>query len=84
MTDCVLVLNAGSSSFKFAVYRRAARPSWEVATRGQIDGIGVSPRMSARDGAGQVMVTAEPDADTREASTALDHLPSHPKLRASA
>lgn len=43
--DTVLVLNAGSSSLKFAVYRGA-----ELAQtlKGQIEGLGGSPRLSAQ------------------------------------
>jgi acetate kinase len=74
VNDCLLVLNAGSSSLKFAVYRPATRAGWEVAARGQVEGIGTSPRMSARDGAARVMATAAPGMDVRDARAALDHL----------
>jgi acetate kinase len=72
--DYVVVLNAGSSSLKFGVYRRAAGVSWEIAARGQVEGIGLSPRMSARDGAHVVMATPAPGADIRDARTALGHV----------
>jgi acetate kinase len=52
MDDYAIVLNAGSSSLKFSVYRRAAAGAWKVEARGQIDGIGSSPRLTASDGAG--------------------------------
>ncbi len=52
MQGIILVLNAGSSSLKFAVYAAegdALEPRW----RGQLEGIGASPRLAARDAAGQ-------------------------------
>jgi acetate kinase len=52
MDDFALVLNAGSSSLKFSVYRRPGSTAWGLDTRGQIDGIGTSPRFTAADGAG--------------------------------
>jgi acetate kinase len=51
MDDYAIVLNAGSSSLKFCIYGRPAAAAWHVASRGQIDGIGTSPRFVARDGA---------------------------------
>jgi acetate kinase len=51
MDDYALVLNAGSSSLKFSIYRRPeAGAAWTVDLRGQIDGIGTSPRLTAKDG----------------------------------
>ena len=48
MDDFSLVLNAGSSSVKFCVFRRPAREVWRLDARGQIEGIGTSPRLSAK------------------------------------
>jgi len=47
MDDYAIVLNAGSSSLKFAVYRRPSGSAWLVEARGQIDGIGTSPRKTS-------------------------------------
>ena len=52
MDDYAIVLNAGSSSLKFSIYRRPEAARWTVGLRGQIDGIGTSPRLSADDGEG--------------------------------
>jgi acetate kinase len=52
MDDYALVLNAGSSSLKFCVYRRPAAEVWRLEAQGQIEGIGTSPRLSAKDGQG--------------------------------
>ena len=48
----VLVINAGSSSLKFTVYREPTRDGGEVAANGQIEGIGTAPRFSVKDGSG--------------------------------
>jgi acetate kinase len=74
MDECVLVLNAGSSSLKFAVYRWTGGAEPEVAARGQIEGIGGSPRMSAGDGRGHVLETAAVGTEVQDAETALDYL----------
>jgi acetate kinase len=50
MDDHAIVLNAGSSSLKFSIYRRAPEAAWTLDLRGQIDGIGTSPRFTAKDG----------------------------------
>ena len=57
MTGATLVLNAGSSSLKFAVYpeQRDAPP----LLRGKIEGIGNRPRMSARDAKGTSVKQAD-------------------------
>ena len=52
MDDYAVVLNAGSSSLKFCVYRRPEVEAWRLEARGQIEGIGTSPRFSAKDGTG--------------------------------
>jgi acetate kinase len=53
--DAILVVNAGSSSLKFQVF--ALRDGdLERRVRGQIDGIGVRPRLRAADGTGGALV----------------------------
>jgi acetate kinase len=49
MPDCIAVINAGSSSIKFALY---AAHDEALLFRGQIESIGVSPRLKVRDVAG--------------------------------
>jgi acetate kinase len=44
--DCILVLNAGSSSLKFAVFRESER-AFQPVCDGQAEGIGVSPMFNA-------------------------------------
>jgi acetate kinase len=75
MDSYVIVLNAGSSSLKFSIYRPPESGHWQVASRGQIEGIGTSPRFSAKDGAGAKLIDEELDrAAVRDAPTALDAL----------
>ncbi len=58
MTDVILVLNAGSSSLKFAVYPAQA-PGCSAILRGKIAGIGTAPVFSARDASGEQLPPAE-------------------------
>jgi acetate kinase len=75
MNDYALVLNAGSSSLKFCVYGRPQGETWRLEARGQIEGIGTSPRFSAKDGAGGRLNGHGANlSEVRDASTALDCL----------
>jgi acetate kinase len=49
MDDFALVLNAGSSSLKFCVFQRPDGERWRLGARGQIEGIGTSPRLTVKD-----------------------------------
>jgi acetate kinase len=72
--DYGLVLNAGSSSLKFSVYRRSEATPWALEARGNIEGIGSSPRLSARDATG-TRVADEPLAGrVTDGRSALDVL----------
>ncbi len=75
MHDTVLVLNAGSSSLKFGLHvADAADPA--LLARGQVEGIGTAPRLSARDAAGEVLAEFgwEPAADGAGHALALEKL----------
>jgi len=75
MTDYVIVLNAGSSSLKFSLYRRPESKAWEAGARGQIEGIGTSPKFSAKDGSGSPLVDEALDKTVvRDGRGALDAL----------
>jgi len=52
----ILVVNAGSSSLKFSLFRLDAADALQLAVRGQIDGIGTMPRLKAKDVAGKTLV----------------------------
>ncbi|HET9269456.1 MAG TPA: acetate/propionate family kinase [Vicinamibacterales bacterium] len=74
MEDYAVVLNAGSSSLKFCVFQRPEGEAWRLETRGQIEGIGTKPRLSAKDGAGGTVADQSLDATVMNASSALDSL----------
>ena len=57
MADCIGVMNAGSSSIKFAIYRAAE--NFAVMFRGQVEKIGIAPRLSVADGSGNTLVERE-------------------------
>jgi len=52
----ILVINAGSSSLKFSLYRIVASDDLRLAVHGQIEGIGTRPRITAMDGTGAQLV----------------------------
>jgi acetate kinase len=74
MDDYTLVLNAGSSSLKFCVYRRPEAASWGLEARGQIEGIGTAPHLSAKGGGGEKLADKALDASVRDGRSALDQL----------
>ena len=45
MDDYAVVVNAGSSSLKFSVFRQPASAAWHIECRGQVEGLGTAPRM---------------------------------------
>jgi acetate kinase len=71
MIDYGLVLNAGSSSLKFCIYRRSDESAWTLEARGQVDGIGSSPRLAAKDGAGGSLADQALDGGVRDGRAAL-------------
>ena len=64
-TGCIAVLNAGSSSIKFALYESGGDGA--LLFRGQIERIGAGPHLEVRDAAGTVV------AERRWPGGALDH-----------
>jgi acetate kinase len=71
MDDYAVVINAGSSSLKFSVVRRPAGEGWRLETRGQIEGIGTAPRLSATDGAGASIADRRLDGGVQDGRAAL-------------
>ncbi len=63
MRGTILVLNAGSSSVKFSLFGTGATAGLELLSRGQVEGIGTSPRFLARSGSGETLVRREWPAD---------------------
>ena len=79
MSGCIAVINAGSSSVKFALFD--ASSSTDALFRGQVEGIGVSPHLRVRNAAGEVLVEHswnadgfDHDAATREILTTAQRL----------
>jgi acetate kinase len=61
--DTILVINAGSSSLKFAVYGGLDKPDPVPVFDGQIAGIGTKPRLSARGADGAELADRSYDAE---------------------
>jgi acetate kinase len=76
MDDYALVLNAGSSSLKFCVFRRPDEKDWQIAARGQIEGIGTSPRLRVKDARDVVIASNSLDVTVNDGHTAIDVLAS--------
>ena len=72
MDDYALVLNAGSSSLKFCVFQRPPGEGWRLEARGQIEGIGTSPRLSVKDANGESL--AKQDVSVRDGREAVNAL----------
>jgi len=74
MNEAIFVVNAGSSSIKFKLYRVAGRDV-ALVLGGALDGIGTRPRLLAKDEAGTVLVertfTPEEIAKAPEAQHAI-------------
>ena len=56
MADTLLVVNAGSSSIKFQLFRVGDAQRLELAFKGQMEGIGTQPHLIAKDGAGATLI----------------------------
>jgi acetate kinase len=74
MDDYTLVLNAGSSSLKFCVYRRPSEQGWRLESRGQIDGIGTTPRLTAKAEDGAPIADETLDASVKDGRKAVEIL----------
>ena len=74
MNDAVLVLNAGSSSLKFCVYLSAETGDWQLDSKGQIEGIGTAPRLSAKDAGGASLAKQDLDKSVSDGKAALTAL----------
>lgn len=57
----IAVVNAGSSSLKFAIFSAARAPA--VRLKGLVEGIGVTPRATLWDAQGGILLTEEPPAE---------------------
>jgi acetate kinase len=70
--DFALVLNAGSSSLKFCLFQRPPSEGWRLEARGQIEGIGTSPRLSVKNANSETITNQDVSVqDGHEAVKAL-------------
>jgi acetate kinase len=67
VADAILVLNAGSSSLKFSAFQ-AERERRQLLARGQVDGIGATPRLVLHDSANKKVAE-----QTLAANESFDH-----------
>jgi acetate kinase len=68
----ILVVNAGSSSLKFSLFRLDAAATLHLAVRGQVDGIGTRPHLKAKDDTGAILVERDlAVSDAREVKDAI-------------
>jgi acetate kinase len=75
VTETILVINAGSSSIKFQLFLVAAQHELRRALKGQIEGIGVRPRLIAKNTEGETPIEEEwPVSEVATVPQALDKL----------
>jgi acetate kinase len=72
--ETILVVNAGSSSIKFQLFSVEARDKLQRLLRGQIEGIGVHPRLVASGMDRQPIEEAWPEPEVASVPQALDKL----------
>ena len=73
MTTGILVINAGSSSIKFAGYRDAGASEPEFLGKGQVEGLGTEPKFSCKDADGGLLDEHQWSAPITH-STALEYI----------
>jgi acetate kinase len=75
VTETILVVNAGSSSIKFQLFSVAAHDELRRSLKGQIEGIGVRPRLIAKEMERQTPIEEEwPGSEVATVPQALDKL----------
>jgi len=76
MNDYALILNAGSSSLKFCIFRRPEGGDWGLEARGQIEGIGTAPRLSVKNAGDEKIEDKSLDGAIKEVNGAIEALAS--------
>jgi acetate kinase len=72
MSETILVVNAGSSSIKFQLFSVGAGDQLQRRLKGQIEGIGVHPRLVAKGLGGETLIDKTwPGADAADVPAAL-------------
>ncbi len=73
MSETILVVNAGSSSIKFQLFSVAPADRLERRLKGQIEGVGVKPRLFARGVGGETLIDETwSSAEVKDVPAALD------------
>ena len=71
----LLVINAGSSSIKFQLFDVTPPDGLRLAFRGQLEGIGTKPHLSAKDATGAMLADeAYPPGEVADVGAALDRI----------
>ena len=73
MNDHTIVLNAGSSSLKFSIYRPPEAGRWRLEARGQIERIDASPRFVVKDGGNRTVAEEAVGGDVHDGRSALGY-----------
>jgi acetate kinase len=72
MSETILVVNAGSSSIKFQLFEVGPGDQLQRRLKGQIEGIGVRPRLAAKDAKGEGLIDKVwPGTDVPDVPAAL-------------
>lgn len=74
MSDYLLILNAGSSSLKFCVFQISKEEDWEFIIKGQIEGIGTSPTLLAKNHEGKPLANQKLEPRVTDCQMALEVL----------
>ncbi len=74
MDEYAVIINAGSSSLKFSVFRRPDRDAWRLEVRGQIEGIGTRPQFSAKNESGEPVADHQVDGPMKDGRAALAYV----------
>ena len=74
MSETILVVNAGSSSIKFQLFSLEAHDRLQRLLKGEIEGIGIHPRLIAKGGNGLPIEKSWPAQEVASVPQALDKL----------
>ena len=74
MPESILVINAGSSSIKFQLFEVLRNDDLQRRLRGQIEGLGATPRLVANLGDGTLFDESWPAGEVRDVAGALEKL----------
>jgi acetate kinase len=69
MQDCIAVINAGSSSIKFAAYAEE-----QLLFRGQVESIGIAPALTLKDASGAVLTERKLPAEGFDHAAATNEI----------